>query len=235
MSDAFRTMTANEWKHWTDREDASLRVLTAPGRYDALPLTAPGGAVKRRAITWKEMAASAGAYTSRDRAWILPRVNLPDGVEPKPGDIVRDLSDVDWTVGDVTVGKFGNTFKCVCRALAVVNELSAVGVLTRPDGTRDAAGRQAQASYAAVGEPVRCRVQPLDSQAGDAMERRTIPRQFAAYLACPLAADARDVFTVTSYDSYGGNPTGTVAYTVKGFRNPERLWDLMQLDLELIS
>jgi hypothetical protein len=227
-------MTVNEWKFWNDREDVVLKAQTALGVYDSYPLTAPGGAVKRRAITWKEMTASAGAYQNQDRAWLVPSVNLPEGVTPRPGDQIRDSGDVNWTVGDVTVGKFGNTLKCVCRALSVLHELSALGQLFRPDTTTDAAGRLAP-NYAPVGGPVRCRVQPQDSRAGEAFDRVTMLRAFSAVLESPLTVNAKDVFTVTTFASWGGAATGTASYTVKGFKDVERIWDLQSLDLELIS
>jgi len=220
----FAAMTADEWRLWPEREDVTFLKQTAVGSYDEYRLSfSPGGAAKRRAITWKEMTASAGAYTSQDKAWLIPAANLPGGVLPAPGDIVRDSADVDWTVGDVTVGKFGNTHKCVCRALAIVNALSATGTLTRPSNAQDSAGRMSLATYSTVGT-VACRVQPQDSSAGDVFDaRRTIVRKYAAYLATPLAVLAKDVFTV-----------GGQAYTVLGFRNPERIWDLQSLDLELL-
>ncbi len=230
----FAEMTAGDWRYWPEREDVTLRARTALGVYDSHPLTATGGAVKRRAITWKEMTASAGAYTSRDRAWLIPAANLPVGVVPRPGDQVRDASDVDWTVGEVAVGKFGQTYRCVCRALAVVNELSASGRLLRPDATTDAAGRPAP-NYSQVGAPVRCRVQPLDGAAAEIDQRVTARRALAAYLAAPLDARARDVFEVTTRVSFGGAIASVQRYTIKAARNAERIWDLMQLDLELVA
>lgn len=218
-----REMTRSEFRFWPDRENATYRRQTDVGVYDSFPLAYAGGAARRRAVSLKEVAASAGAYTGRDRAWLVPDAVMPDGLTPRPGDQLRDSDNVDWTVGEVQTGKFGNTHRCLCRALAVVNELSATGTLSRPDNTQDAAGRMALTSYAAVGS-VACRVQPQDSAAADVFDRRTTPLKYVAYLATPLAARAKDRFTV-----------GGVAYTVEGFRNPERVWDLMALDLTLVG
>ena len=231
-------MTKDEWKFWQDRENAVLRKQTAVGVYDSYPLVATGGAAKRRAPTWKEMTASAGAVTSRNLVWLLPNANLPEGIAPRAGDQLRAVEtatgeEIDHTVLEVQAGKFGNTHRCVTIALAVVYELSATGVLTRPDNTQDAAGRAALSTYSTVGA-VRCRVQPLDSQASEIDQRVTTARKFAAYLDTPLAVKAKDVFTVTTYVSPGGAIAGVQAYTVTGFRNPERLDQLTSLDLELI-
>lgn len=226
MAAAYDPSVSNrdEWKLWSARENATLLVQTAIGVYDSFPLTASGGAVKRRAITWKEMAASAGAYTDRDRAWLLPLPNLPADVVPKPGDVIQDANEVNWTIGDVQVGKFGLTFKCVARALAIVNELSVQGQLKRAPNASDAAGRPALLNYANVGSAVACRVQPQDSDATEVFDRVAIVKKYTAYLAAPLSVQAHDQFVADG-----------VTYTVLGFRNPERIWDLMSLDLQVVD
>lgn len=216
------TTHTSEWQFWPGRENVTLRQQTAVGTYTSHTLSATGGAVKRRAITWKEMAASSGAYTNQDRAWLLPLANLPTGpILPKPGDQIRDSDSVDWTIGDITVGKFGLTFKCVCRALAIVSELDASGQLKRAAYAADTYGRPAGASYSNQGSAVLCRVQPLDSDANDTLGRVSMDRKFVAYLATPLDVRAHDQFVV-----------GSTTYTITGFRNPERIWDLMELQLE---
>ncbi len=221
-----------EWRLWPRREDITLRAQTALGVYDSHPLTAPGGAAKRRAPTWKEMTASAGGVSAKNLVWLLPKQNLPDEVEPRAGYQIRDAAGVDHTVLEVQAGKFNQTHRCVTIALAVVYELSAVGVLTRPDGGQDAAGRP-YPSYTEVAR-VRCRVQPQDSAAGDHFERRTTAHKFAAVIDTQVQARARDVFTVTSYVSPGGAVASVQSYTVLGYRAPERLDQLPALDLELI-
>lgn len=214
---------ANEWRLWPHRENVTLREPTALGVYANHTLSATGGAVKRRALTFKEMAASAGAYTNSDRAWLIPEANLPAGKDPAPGWVILDGDGVSWTIGDVTVGKFGQTHKCVARALEVVNALSVTATLRRPVTAADAAGRPALANYTTVGTSL-CRVQPEDSEASELLGRVTIPRRFTAYLATPLTVQAHDRFEA-----------GGVVYTALGFRNPERIWDLMSLTLEAIG
>lgn len=220
---AFATMTAGDWRFWTERENATFREQTALGTYTAHALSATGGAAKRRAPTWREQAASAGAYTAKNLVWLVPQQNLPVGVAPKAGDVIRDASGVDHTVLEVQLGKFGQTHRCTTIALAVVYALSELGTLTRPVSGRDNAGRPLPAGYDTVASDVRCRVQPEDGTAGDVDERRVIPLRYTGFLETPLAVRARDRFTVAE-----------VTYTVLGFRNPERLGDLMQLTLELV-
>lgn len=220
---AFATMTAGDWRFWPEREDATLRERAAVGAYADHALSATGGAVKRRAPTWREQAASAGAYTAKNLVWLVPQQNLPAGVAPKAGDVIRDADDIDHTVLEVQLGKFGQTHRCVTIALAVVYALGELGTLTRPVPGRDGAGRPLPARYDTVASDVRCRVQPEDGTAGDVDERRVIPLRYTAYLETPVAVRARDRFTVAN-----------VTYTVLGFRTPERLDELMRLDLELV-
>lgn len=214
------TQTRSEWKLWPERENATLRSLVAIGIYTDSDLTALGGAVKRRAPTWKEQTASAGVYTSKNLVFLVPDENLPTDVAPKAGDLIRDAEDIDHTVLDVIVGKFGNTHRCTTIALAVVYALAEVGILERPDNTQDSAGRMALSAYTPVGQAM-CRVQPQDSATTDVHDRKTMPLRCSAYLGTPLDARARDRFTV-----------GATSYTVTGMRNPERLDALQELTLE---
>lgn len=216
-------LTRDEWKLWAEREDVSILAVGPVGTYTPTALAATGGAVKRRAPTWKEMTASAGAVSAKNLVWLVPAANLPGGCPaPKPGDLIRDAAAVDHTVLEVQVGKYGNTHRCTTVALAVVNGLGTLGTLERPAAGRDAAGRPALTEYAAVGTSY-CRVQPTDGQAKDVFERRTIPQTFTAVLATPLDARARDAFVA-----------GGVRYTVTATRNPARLDALQELDLEQI-
>lgn len=218
----WKAMTAGDWRMWTQREDATLRVQTAVGVFDSHPLEETGGAVKRRVLTFKEMAASAGVYVNSDRAFLIPDEVLPEGVRPSPGDQVRDADDIDWTIGEVSVGKFANTHKAICRALEIVEALKVTATLKRPVSAKDAAGRPALATTTTIGT-VKCRVQPEDSDASESFDRIAMPTKFTAYLATPLTVQAHDQFVV-----------GAVTYTVLGFRNPARIWDLMSLALELV-
>jgi hypothetical protein len=217
-----KAATRSEWKFWPQREDVTLRELVSAGAYADHALSAAGGAAKRRALTWQERAASAGAYTARNQVWIIPDEVLPDGVLPQAGWLVRDGDGIDHTILEVALGKWGNTHRCTTVALAVVNGLGDTGTLERPGNAQDAAGRMALSAYSTVGTSL-CRVQPRDSDAGEALGRVTTAAKFTAYLATPLAARAKDRFTA-----------GGVAYTVAGFRNPQRLDELQQLELEQI-
>lgn len=220
----FADSIAADWKLWPERENATLRVRTAvPSTYTNHALTySPGGAVKRRAITYRELAASAGVYTGSDRAWLIPSQVLPTGVTPRPGDVVRDAATADWVIGDVTVGKFGLTYKCVARNLVLTNGLTSSGVLKRPASAKDAAGRPANATYSTVAT-VTCRVQPEASGMEEAFDKVKNPENYTAFLAEPVDVKAHDRFEADG-----------VSYTVVGVENPQRIWDLQSLKLLLL-
>jgi hypothetical protein len=223
-----KASTRNDWQTLPGLEAVSLLSLGPIGTYTthALSLSGRTATTLRRALTWKEIQASAGAYTGANQKFIIPdqvaAASLPSGVIPKAGDLIQDSAGVNHTVLENVVGKHGNTHACVTIALAVVNNLGVTGTLTRPDNTQDAAGRMALTSYSTVGTSL-CRVEPEQSQSGDVLGRRTTAKRFTAFLETPLSVQARDQFTA-----------GGVTYTVLGFRNPARLDQLQSLDLEQV-
>jgi hypothetical protein len=87
---------------------------------------------------------------------------------------------------------------------------------------KDAAGRPALATTTTIGS-VSCRVQPEDSASEEIFDRVANADKFTAYLATPLEVMAHDQFVVNG-----------VTYTVLGFRNPARIWDLQSLALEIV-
>lgn len=114
LGDAF----ANDWKAWYQRENITLRVLTNPAVVATDPytdhvLTADGGAAKRRAITRREIWAGQGKYTSAHIVWLIPKANLPAGVEPKGHHKIVDGAGQTYSVLEVQVNKYGQTFRCI--------------------------------------------------------------------------------------------------------------------------
>lgn len=219
-----RASTRSGWVWWGAREDVTLRARTAlPGTYTNHTLSATGGAAKRRAPTTAETDPSAGVYTNARLNWLLPAENLPANVAPVPGDIILDADAVAWTVLSVMLGKWENTYHCQTISLALANGLSVTGTLSRPSNAQDAAGRQSLATYSTVGTSA-CRVHPVTGPAaGNIMDRRTAPELYAAFLATPLDARAKDRFTASG-----------VTYTVTGVDHPQQLDKLQELQLELI-
>lgn len=219
------TSHANEWRFWQDRENATLLARTAPGVYDSHPLKAAGGAAKRRALTYRELMASNGAYSHNNLVWLLPAANLPAGVEPRAGHRVRDADDYEYTVLEVQKGKFGETHRCITVCLELVEELRELATIERPAGLKDGGGRLALTTYAELHADVPCRLQPLESARGEEFGRTTSPHRFVAYLDLDVEAlRARDVLVVAGQ-----------RYTIDRLGEVARLDRLPEIECTLID
>lgn len=75
----------------------------------------------RRAVSTREMIASAGRYLANDMTWHLPIAQV--ATRPKLGTQIIDAAGVRWTVLNVDLQTMGNRWRCVSRALAIVNGL----------------------------------------------------------------------------------------------------------------
>ncbi len=213
---------AEDWKTWVGRENVTLRSRTALSpTYTDVTVSGTDGGAKKRALRRNEIIASNGVYTSDNLAWHLPTQNC--GTAPRPGDIVLDGQNVSHTVLEVQINHWGWVYRCVTIALEIVNALSATGVLSRPAMTKDDASRRTFGAYTDITTGISCRVQPVDSATRDLLDRNTVPKQYSAWVAVALDVRANDRFTVAG-----------VNYTIKGYKNPERLDQLLQLDLEMI-
>ena len=142
---------------------------------------------------------------------------------PKPRDTVAWKGDT-YTMLEVDGTDWMEFYVITARNLILHADLRSTGLLERPSTAQDSAGRMSLATYSTVTSSIPCRVQQQPSPAGNPFSRRTIPKQYTAYVGVLLDARAKDRFTVS----------GTV-YSVVAVRNPERIDQLQELDLELIS
>ncbi len=175
-----------------------------------------------------ELAPSDGVAIKSLRTWFFPKTAFA-GV-PAIGDlIVSPVSTIDpvaatWTVlGSNDVGALG-AWSLDTISLQLQAGLRGTLTFSRPDNTRDAAGRPALSNYSSYASSVPARVQPEDGAAGEVLGRVTIPRMFTAFLGTRVAVRARD----RAYD-------GSVYYTVKSSQMPERLDELQRIELESVS
>jgi hypothetical protein len=167
-----------------------------------------------------EAAPSNGVYTRYDAEFTVGQADLP--FVPKPRDTVLWNGDT-YTVLAVDGSDWLTFWSLTARNLVLAADLRQTGTLSRPSNAQDAAGRPARASYTTVTGSVPCRVQPLGGQATDALEKRTIPQRFTAFVGVTLDARAGDRFVCD----------GTT-YTVTGSSNPERIDELQTLSLEIL-
>lgn len=211
-----------------DRVTVGFRRQTALGTYaagvdvaDAWWRPAAGGTT--------EHDPSSGVYTRSDREWYFPKTAYAQ--TPAVGDLLDSpVSTIDpatatWTVLGVDHAGALGAWKLTSVSLAIVTALRTLLTFERPSNTQDAAGRMSLASYSTLAANVPARVQPQDSEAGDVLGRRTLPKHFTAYCTQQVAVRAKDRAT---------DGAGT-AYTVLGYREPERLDALFAVDLEVIG
>lgn len=176
----FAAATALDFRLWPQREDVTY-LSAASGGYSSFPLTYPGGAAKRRGLTFKEMAGSGGAYTGQDRVWLVPAAVLPTvptPVTPKPADQVLDGTGVAWTVLQADAGKYGQTWRLTTRNLILALGLRDTVSLLRAANPADPGGMRVP-TYAAVEANVPARVQETDAGAEDRQGKRQAVRRFA--------------------------------------------------------
>jgi len=164
---------------------------------------------------------SHGVYTRQRYRFTIRGDELLAVGGAKPRDTVT-FDGNDYTVLECALGEITNFWQLRCVRLVLAADLDQSGTLTRFTNAKDSAYRSSNAATTTVGT-VSCRLQPEGGSATDAIDRRTIPKRYTAFLATALAAQAKDVFTVS----------GT-AYTVLEVRNLERLDELPQLILEEI-
>lgn len=224
---------AADWVWWPAREPVTYRTQTAPGVYaDTAPaLTHPvtgsptADVAKRLKLTFKELAASGGAYVSQDRTWLIPTAALTAvGVTPKVGDQVEDAGGTRWTVLTVDSRKFGLTTALTTRDLVLVYALRDTLTQGRSAAGPDAAGGRTP-RYATVAADVPAKVQEVAAAAGDRLGQRQAPRVYEITVGQRLALRALDRLT---------DQAGTV-YQVTGWRQADRIDVLMVVDAERVS
>lgn len=198
MSFGMPQATADEYLIWEDLQPITLRSLTTGFTY----LDNMIGNAKRRAIGWKEMAASQGVYTSQDTLWLLPAPELPSGVEPKPGDIVLDGDGTSWTILEAPKNKFKNTRRCTCRNLALAAALASSLNIKRPTLAQDASGKR-QVTYPTPYpySSIACRLQEIGQQIDPAFRDGVAGRKdYTLYVGQRLALQAGDLLSIDGVD-----------------------------------
>ncbi len=208
-----------------DRTSVTFRDQTALGTYTDIAVDDAW----RRPSELSEGAPSLGVYTKAMEDWLFPQSMLSASQYPTPGDIVRWTNTrtsvvENWTVLSVAeVGALG-AFRLSCIELALQNGLRGTCTISRPDNTKDAAGRMALTSYSTVAASVPCRIQPTDSSPADVFERRTTPDLSTVYLGYTVDIRAKDRLT----------DDASQVWTVLETRAPNRLDEMFSADLERV-
>jgi hypothetical protein len=127
---------------------------------------------KRRALTRRELLASGGVYTAADMVWLVPAAEMVPGKDIKPGDAVRDQDGRRWTVLDLQLGKWRETWKLTCRDLILALGLRDMVDVQRAEISFDAAGAAVKTVPPDGGTTLYAslpaRVQPTSEETADA-------------------------------------------------------------------
>jgi hypothetical protein len=134
---------------------------------------------KRRNLTQRELKESGGVYTLQDVVWLVPQRFLATGQVIKPGDVVIPSERRRFTVLEVQLGKFRQTWRLITRDLTLALDLQDSIHIERPAISYDAAGAAVKAFPTGAGplggmvlySGLKCRVQPFRS---DIVDERAI-------------------------------------------------------------
>lgn len=177
----------------------------------------------RSPITKREMEASNGAYLSCDVTWLIPG-KLVDRVPPTPGDVIEDDEEIDWTILDFSADNLTGDYLCVCRDLVLVHGLTTPVTIYRPTNTQDDQGNR-NPSYAAVSQYTNlpAKVQEQDGERQEAFGKQGFRRRYSVYLGSRVVVTTEDQVRV-----------GSTVYQIVSYRNPDRIGELMQLEVEVL-
>lgn len=221
---------ANDYLVWDNREDVTVYSHATAGD-TAYSITAPDsrGGAKRRPLKTGEVMASGGVYTKSDVIFKIPHARLPAGLVTvggiKPSDRIVDAAGVDWTVLAAEQKTWATIWVLTCRALAIVNGLKDTADIYTPTNTPDVTGNRVPEypgtpTYSAIA----CRLQ---EQTGDRLatqDKLAFTRRYTCFMA------QRVIVTTETQVRIAG-----ATYQVRSYANPDRIDELMSLDLEKLT
>lgn len=118
----------------------------------------------RRAITTKDMISGNGAYTASDVKFLIPRKPILGEFIPKPGDEIEDDDDqAVYTILEVMLGKFKETWHCISRDLAIAHQLRDLVTIQKAAADIDAIGAVRRERWDTLYDSLPCRFQPANS------------------------------------------------------------------------
>lgn len=209
----------SDWKVWDNREPVTYTVEARAGDTPHALTDC-----KRRALTFKELAASGGAYTGGDRAWLIPVEKLPGSVVPKIGDRVTDAGGTTWSVLEAGLNTLQTWHRLLTRNLVLAADLRELVTLLQPDAGQDAAGVRTPGFTTAVGG-LAARVQEIDAVVEERHGKRQAVRKFTAWV-------GQRVYPAANWRLR--DEAGQV-YQITGWRGADRFDVLQELDLEIVQ
>jgi hypothetical protein len=212
---SFTLDLTGDWAVWDGLESVTYRSVANTGDADYEVSDA-----LRADLTFRELAASGGVYTTQDRKWLVPQSLLTP--TPKPADLLIDGDDVQWTVLAVGRDNLQKVWELTCRDLVLAAALYDLVTVERVTYAQDDAGGRTYGEWTAVYTDIPARIQEGASETVDERGKRITRQSYVVYLAQRV--------TVTIEDRLKG-PDGLI-YEIRGSSNPDRIDELMQLQCE---
>lgn len=199
--------------------------LTVTDALESVTLKRPGSSLAasvtalRRAARTDEALPSRGRVLAGDVRWHLHAAIVP--WPPQPGDQIVDASGAVWTVLESALQTLASRWRCDSRDLAVAHGLDAVVSIERAVFRKGPGGAQVPVWETAVAG-VKARIQPEGADVLREHGRRSAPTQFVVTLGETVELDQQSRIV---------GPDGS-AYAVVGWRGPERIGELMRVNVE---
>lgn len=217
---------SQDYLQWVNTESVTLQNPPFPGGPKVTIDVA-----RRRALTYKELTASQGAYTSQDLALLVPTTLLPDGFRPKPGcKWIADGSDTEYTALEANPQKRDSsdyqTWKLVSRNLALAYELADLIDIERPTLTYDTAGALVKEWPPKKGEvPYKSLLAKVQLQ----QEAMTDERLIRGFTGTHLVIVSKEI-VIGPDDRI---KWGSLYLEIVGYHNAQRIDELPVIDAEL--
>lgn len=211
-----RESMRTKWRLMPAREPITFRRQTALGVYTDYAISDAWW----RDLNDTEKAASRGVYVESERNWFIPQELFAS--EPDIGDIVVDSESRSYTI--LSRGAAGGlgTWKARAVNLILAAELRSLITIERPTNVISPEGFRLP-NYAAIYTDVPARVQEIDGTRAETFGKAGFPRRFTVYLGQRVSVTIEDRVLLDG-----------VVYQIRGFSNPDRIDELMQLSAEII-
>lgn len=214
MSAISQQAMSGKWRMMPRREAVTFKHQTAVGVYTSYAVSDAWW----RDLNDKEKAASRGAYVEHERNWFLPLELLTADVAI--GDLIVDADANTYTVltlsaaGGLGVGKY----KTVNLVLAA--ELRDSVTISRPLNVQDGSLNRVP-TYVATYSGIAGKVQEITGDRQEMQGKVGFHKRYAVYLGQRVTVTTEDRVTVSG-----------VTYQIMGYVNPDRIDELMALDVE---
>lgn len=178
----------------------------------------------RYELTSEEVMASNGAYCREDVKWVLPNVQMRR--KPKPRDTITDDDGTIWTVGRTWHERLDDTWELVCRDLILVNDLmQSISIEIPRIGQDNALGKVPE--WIPKHNLIPGRLQPVQADVAEERGLRGLRVQYVAIMSEPVTV-------ANPQGEMGRLVYNGVHYEIKGYKHPEEIWELMQIDVERV-